>query len=582
MRWKPQGPGRRARPIPWPDILAVAALAVLWIAMALAVNPAGDFPLDDDWSYAKAVKGLLETGRVRLTEWTFMSLVGQVYWGALFCLPYGFSYTALRVSSLAAGLLGVAATYGSLRVVKASAGRAFLGGMVVAACPLYFSLSNTFMTDVPFFAIGMWSFFFFLRGEKTGRPQDIVLASLLACGSCLVRQLGVLIPLSAALASLLSRGLGRRGAWRAFLPVIPSIAVLAGYQVWLKQTGQAAHYNSPGMEIVWLGATDPARLLGGFVKHLALSSIYLGAFMAPFLIQAAPRLWAALSGRRRRVVRSASAVFGAVLIGAAALQPGFRIPELGNILFDVGVGPVLLHGCGFDGYAPYWPTAPPGFWLLVSALGAAGAALLGVGALSVVLAFFHHGGDLERVQDRRLGGLAILLFLLYLGPVALQPLLFDRHLLFCLPPLMVVVTLAAGEGKGAEERPGGRLASCGAALLAALWGFFAVAATHDHLAWNRARWEALDWLEEEKGASAREIDGGFEYNAARLFNPNYVPKPGKSPWWVEDDRYAICLGPMEGRRVLKTLPFGRWAPPGEGKVLVLESVGAPADRPAAP
>jgi hypothetical protein len=90
------------------DLLIIVAL---WCVAAFFVNPLGNFPLNDDWSYGTAVKRLLEGDGFRPTGWTAMTLVSQVIWGALFCIPWGFSFTALRFSTLTLALLGICCLY---------------------------------------------------------------------------------------------------------------------------------------------------------------------------------------------------------------------------------------------------------------------------------------------------------------------------------------------------------------------------------------------------------------------------------------------------------------------------------------
>jgi len=92
------------------DAACLAALGVLWVVMALLAKPVGDFPINDDWVYGLSVKALLETGRFSLPSPASTNLLPQAYWGALFCLPFGFSFTALRISTLVLGLIGVVAT----------------------------------------------------------------------------------------------------------------------------------------------------------------------------------------------------------------------------------------------------------------------------------------------------------------------------------------------------------------------------------------------------------------------------------------------------------------------------------------
>src|SRR5262245_39140062 len=92
----------------------ILLLSCIWVAAAVVVNPIGNFPLNDDWAYGFAVRNLVETGELRLSDWTATNLFAQVYWGAIFCFPFGFSFTALRLSTLSLGLIGVLATYGLL------------------------------------------------------------------------------------------------------------------------------------------------------------------------------------------------------------------------------------------------------------------------------------------------------------------------------------------------------------------------------------------------------------------------------------------------------------------------------------
>ena len=94
------------------DKANILILILLWIFMAWLVNPIGEFPLNDDWVHARAVRTLLKTSQFTLADGHSSSnLFALVYWGALFCLPFGFSFTALRISTLVLGLVGVVTFY---------------------------------------------------------------------------------------------------------------------------------------------------------------------------------------------------------------------------------------------------------------------------------------------------------------------------------------------------------------------------------------------------------------------------------------------------------------------------------------
>src|SRR5690349_10444134 len=92
-------------------IAAVAAFALLWGLAAAIVNPSADFPLIDDWSFASTVRHLLQHGDFRPAGWTAMPLITNIAWGSLFCIPAGFSFNALRLSTLTAAFLGVVCVY---------------------------------------------------------------------------------------------------------------------------------------------------------------------------------------------------------------------------------------------------------------------------------------------------------------------------------------------------------------------------------------------------------------------------------------------------------------------------------------
>lgn len=117
-----------------------------------------------------------------------------------------------------------------------------------------------------------------------------------------------------------------------------------------------------------------------------------------------------------------------------------------------------------------------------------------------------------------------------------------------------------------------------AAALAAMT-IFSVAGTHDYIEFHRARWDLLAALE-ARGITARQIDGGFEYNAERLAaelgtSPSDAQaRPGqaatvKSWWWVIDDEWIIALGPLDGYVEEERREFPRWLAPGQGHVVAL-------------
>ena len=185
----------------WPILLVL-----IWICMVALTNPVGNFPLSDDWAYAYSVQHLLQHGELRFSDWTATNLLGQVVWGALFCLRVGFSFTALRFSTAVLGLVGILGTYGILRELNTSRQIAAIGALTLAFCPIYFVLSLTFMNDVPFVAFAIASLYFFMRGLRLESPPTIAVSFVLAGIAILTRQTGVALPIAFACALLTQKG----------------------------------------------------------------------------------------------------------------------------------------------------------------------------------------------------------------------------------------------------------------------------------------------------------------------------------------------------------------------------------------
>ena len=120
----------------------------------------------DDWVYAQQVQDLMTGGRLHAPVSSENFLLPQIAWAALFSLPGGFSFEALRASTLVTAVFGTAAMYLLLAEVAASRRMALFGAFIVGANPLFVSLAFTFMSDVPTIALCVAALWAFARGER--------------------------------------------------------------------------------------------------------------------------------------------------------------------------------------------------------------------------------------------------------------------------------------------------------------------------------------------------------------------------------------------------------------------------------
>jgi hypothetical protein len=543
----------------------VALIFGAWLVLTVLVWPAGDFPLDDDWTYAKSVQILVQQGRIDLV-FAAVPLVAQVVWGALFSVPLGFSFTALRISTWVLGAVGLVATYGLLRTVNESpqtGGWArrlpLLGALLLAVNPLYLTLSLTFMTDVPSLAVSIAALVVLATGLASGSHRTLAAGGALLLLALLIRQPAIAVAAGVGLAWIATRRPSLRSiAIGAALP-LAALALLFGYEYVIRRTiGLPPLYGHPYDPITDAAAATPIALVA--LGRLILVALYLGFFALPLSLVAAGTLWPAVSTSQRR---SAMVMVTLAVAGALVLAGNGPIQPLGNVAYDLGLGPPLLR----DVYVldlPHLPAAPALLWDLVAVIAAAGSALL-LWVLALGLAALRRRATMGLPRLPLIAAAATLL--IYLGFLVVSGFL-DRYLLWLLPLVLPLIAVAARGG----ARPGaGWLRAAAAVALAST--LFGVAGAHDYFAWNRSRWAALDDLLAQ-GVSAARIDGGFEFNGWFGYDPRYQERPGLSWWWVRDDEYVVSFGPLDGYTEVARYPYDRWLPPGGGAVLVLQRSSA--------
>jgi Dolichyl-phosphate-mannose-protein mannosyltransferase len=538
------------------DPICIALLCIVWILAAVIVNPRGDFPLNDDWAYGPAVRILLEEGDLRFSDWTAPNLIAQVLWGAMFCLPTGFSFTTLRVSTLVLGLIGVVATYGLLRESRAREGLSLFGALVLAFNPIYFSLSFTFMSDVPFVAVAAASSWLYMRGLRRGSQLHIAGGLFLAGAAILIRQVGLALVLAFAPAYLVRYGLSIRRLIGAVVMVAGGIALQNGYEAWLRKSGRLPANFGAQIDILQtqLYHGSPS-FFSDAVTITFYSLAYLGVFLFSLLVVTQ---WPALCRRSPApliVLIGIAAIIMAMLLASAKSMPFYH-----NIIHKGGLG-----CCEED------PSkAPQFFWSLVTFFSILGAFLLLLGLLrSFVITVLPETNP----QDR-----SLLIFGLLSTATAFAPLpmlglgfhgFYDRYLIAFLPWLMLVLV---ANSQALKHSDGSRVAKITGAVTLCLLSMFTIAATHDYLSANRARWVALNRLLNEYRVNPEDIDGGFEFNGFYLYNIPHAHHPEYCCNWFVTRDYLVTYSPKPEYKVLEKIHVPQWLPWRRSEILIQAKV----------
>ena len=163
-----------------------------------------------------------------------MTLIAHTIWGAFFCKIFGFSFTALRVSTLIVGWVGLLATFFFFREGGLEKKQAFWATLLIALNPLYLVLSFSYMTDVPFMCFVILSALFFLKFIH-GKPNyHLVLATLFSIIATLIRQPGILLPLSFFFIYIIKNKTSLKSVIQSVTPLISTTTILILFTNWRK------------------------------------------------------------------------------------------------------------------------------------------------------------------------------------------------------------------------------------------------------------------------------------------------------------------------------------------------------------
>jgi hypothetical protein len=185
--------------------ISLTVVLLLFLAAVALVNPIREMPYDDDWAFSETVKHLLDTGQYRLNAWLAPNMPFQTVWGAVFCLPAGYSFSALRISTLVLFVIGLVAFRALALEHDLKRGTANLLTLCLASSPLMFKLSLTYLSDVPFLATTIVAVLFYTRALRGGRWLDWLVAATAASATIFIRQFGMAILGGLALVWLFDR-----------------------------------------------------------------------------------------------------------------------------------------------------------------------------------------------------------------------------------------------------------------------------------------------------------------------------------------------------------------------------------------
>lgn len=539
-------------------IKEIVSLVGISAFILLMVSPFYNFPLNDDWVYAMDVNNFLNTGNITLFKYTSANYVFQLLSAALFTTIFGFSYANLRIFTMIFSIIGIVGMYLLLKQLKFNSILSFFGALFLLLNPIYYNLSHTFMTDVPFLVLIIYSILFYLKGIDNNNDKFLLLGSIFSVMSFLVRQYGILIVLAVILYFKIYRKSEFFTKRKLFILVVfPFISFI--------------------LSIYWFWAFQNVNLQSGHlllnVKSDAFWSIMnMGMFLFPFAILYLLN-WDKIIKTKKQLYLLVAILMGMGLFygyniltevpkptaNSFSTGPWWALPQRGNIINPISLGPLLMEG----GRAKIFPDF---VWVLITI--SAGIVIFFIG--SFILMKYQVIKEIillkckseQEIPFIYLIGIVYILILFRSGTL-------DRYLLIFIPVLIPIFLESINKFR-----------YIGIFLVTSLliFGFWSVVYTDDYMKTNNAKWDAINYLL-DKGVPPKEINGGIEFGGTYLFEHvierlgDTSRKSDEEAFYYENATYVISLSELEGYGIEKEFSYNNFF--GRESIYVLKRQNLP-------
>src|SRR5438874_1453391 len=96
----------------------ILILTIIFLLLIFGMQPLFNKAYNDDFAYAQSVKHLVFDHTLKVSDWAAVSLIAQIFWGALFSSLFGFSFITLQLSVIVLFYLAVVSFYAILRELE--------------------------------------------------------------------------------------------------------------------------------------------------------------------------------------------------------------------------------------------------------------------------------------------------------------------------------------------------------------------------------------------------------------------------------------------------------------------------------
>jgi hypothetical protein len=511
--------------------IPVLMLILFYILLGVSLFSFENYPIDDDWSYIKAAETFHHTEKMQFTPWTAMSLVFQIWWGTCFTRLFGYSIEMLRLSTLAISFLGLIFIYLLLLELKHHWQISLWIVLLILFNPFSLPLNFTFFTDHFFISLLFISTYFYYKAFKDKKDIYLLIASLAASFSILVRQHGILIPLSVLTYLLICERSSKTIIRRSLLTLVIPITTFIIFTYWLNFIHGPTAESIKQIDRIVENLRKPHLLLIKIVWRPFLILEFMGFCLLPLSFSFLPKV-KELFNRKHYFLLLLFCLAGTIFylafehIGLYSTTDlwlnGFRfayVSEYGyrdflNILFF--------------------------FYRILDFLSVASIVYL------IYLMIKYRKSISEKFSLASPSFLILLIGIfqfLFLLTTAYK---FSRYYLILIPFFIFVIL---------EITRSIRINKKTFISLLTIYTLFSLAITQDVMNWNQLKWQVAKQLT-DKGIPLQKISAGFAWDAWHccqysLDHPYEIaPQKGDIPWWIEelipviDPQYLISNSPV--------------------------------------
>jgi hypothetical protein len=470
-------------------------LITIWVVACLVVWPTGEWPVNDDWAYVRAVQNL-RTGAFHYEDWQGMPLFSQVLFGYPFLGLGGDGFLALRIPMMVLALFGGLVLHAILRLRGVGRWRSGIGALLLLFNPVFFHLSLSFMTDVFALTFCLVAFFHMERFKLNGYSRtDGLLAMIFLAIAVLNRPTALVLPVGMIVFEVLSGLKDRMNLRFSTLALLTTISFLAWHDLYfLQMVGRPVNYGFQfGFALTrWTSPSIEGLRTGGY--YLLNFLLFAGLSLLPLTI-ALFRSWT------QKEVLIVVLLFGSGL--ARIYLSGNNWPFTGDVWHAKGVGAMLFPDHASSHFDASWY----------------------VGSLLALVSAMSTAKWLVHVRLIRPSAFIVLGSIVPLAVIYLS----DRYFVFALAFLILLVV------PGIPDRFG-RSRTASLAMVAALFLFSVNEQVYFHGTRKAARELAERCTAQER---KNDLNGGFEWNGYQRFDmAEYrMEAPGSS--WPGSDRLRI-------------------------------------------